>query len=432
MRMNQLNKIRNAWCMYDWANSAYLLVISSTIFPIYYNGVTRSVFDGDTVVFFGVEMVNTVLYSYAISVSFLIAAFLSPILSGIADYGGNRKFFLKVFTYLGAFSTLSLYWFEGTNIEFGIIMSVLAAVGYSGSLVFYNAFLPEIAEESEFDRLSAKGYALGYVGSVLLLLISFALISTYEFWGFEQKSAAVRLSFLMVGVWWIGFAQIAFLRLPDNQSQSTEKGKLLLMGFRELRKVFMSFKDSHVLMRYLLAFLFYSMGVQTIMHLAAIFGEKELQLSATKLIVTITVLQLVAIGGAYVFSLVSRKFNNGIAILVMLVIWVGACVFAYLVKNEYQFYALSVIVGLVMGGIQSMSRSTYSKLIPRNSIDNTSYFSFYDVVEKLSIVLGTFSFGFVENVSGSMRNSTLVLTVFFIVGILLLLWSGVHKKESYH
>ncbi len=414
--------------MYDWANSAYLLVISSTIFPIYYNGITRRVFGGDEVTFFGFQIENTVLYSYAISFSFLVSAALSPLLSGVADYGGKRKFFLKVFTYLGSFSTLSLFWFKGDNIEFGIIMSVFAAIGYSGSLVFYNAFLPEITSEENYNMLSAKGYALGYIGSVLLLLASFILIEMYQTFGFEEKTSAVRLSFLFVGVWWLGFAQFAFRRLPENNTTHSNEVGLLRKGAKEVVKVFDSLKHSKVLKRYLMAFFFYSMGVQTIMHLATIFGEKELGLSAAKLIVTIIVLQLVAIGGAYLFSKLSKRYNDGVSILLMLIIWIGICVFSYVVKTEYEFYALAVLVGIVMGGIQSMSRSTYSKLIPENSIDNTSYFSFYDVLEKSSIVLGTFSFGFIEYISGSMRNSTLVLTVFFIVGVFLLVRSGIHRK----
>ncbi|WP_245906935.1 MFS transporter [Reichenbachiella versicolor] len=426
--MQESARIKNAWCMYDWANSAYLLVISSTIFPIYYNGITRRVFGGDEVTFFGFQIENTVLYSYAISFSFLVSAALSPLLSGVADYGGKRKFFLKVFTYLGSFSTLSLFWFKGDNIEFGIIMSVFAAIGYSGSLVFYNAFLPEITSEENYNMLSAKGYALGYIGSVLLLLASFILIEMYQTFGFEEKTSAVRLSFLFVGVWWLGFAQFAFRRLPENNTTHSNEVGLLRKGAKEVVKVFDSLKHSKVLKRYLMAFFFYSMGVQTIMHLATIFGEKELGLSAAKLIVTIIVLQLVAIGGAYLFSKLSKRYNDGVSILLMLIIWIGICVFSYVVKTEYEFYALAVLVGIVMGGIQSMSRSTYSKLIPENSIDNTSYFSFYDVLEKSSIVLGTFSFGFIEYISGSMRNSTLVLTVFFIVGVFLLVRSGIHRK----
>lgn len=430
MTMQQTKKIQTAWCWYDWANSAYLLVITSTIFPIYFNGVTRSAFQSETVKFFGFDMVNSVLYSYGVSAAFLIVAFLSPWLSGIADYGGKKKWFLKFFTYLGSAATASLYWFEGLNVEYGIICSVLAGVGYSGSLVFYNSYLPEITTEDQFDKLSAKGYAYGYVGSVLLLLVSFVLITFHKEIGFAVETEAVRLSFLLVGIWWFGFAQYSFYYLPDNKDRQKKDENLFLKGVKELKLVFNSLKDLGQMKVYLLSFFFYSAGVQTVMHLAAIFGEKELRLEASKLIITITIIQLVAIGGAYLFAAISKRYNNGISILSMLVIWLGICGYAYMLQTEYQFYALAVVVGLVMGGIQSMSRSTFSKLVPQDTIDNTSYFSFYDVVEKLSIVAGTFAFGFIEQLTGSMRNSTIALMLFFVVGIGLLLYSRIHRTSQ--
>ncbi len=417
--------------MYDWANSSYLLVITSTVFPIYFNSITRSVFGGEEVLFFDFTVTNTVLYSFSVSAAFLIVAILSPLLSGIADSGGLRIQFLKFFTYLGSASTLSLFWFRGTNVEFGIIMSVLAGIGYSGSLVFYNAFLPEITSEENYDRVSAKGYTYGYIGSVILLLVSFVIIEMHESLGFVEKTSAVRLSFLMVGVWWFSFAQYSFYHLPKGEKSKGNNQDVLLKGFKEIIKVQKLVLRLKAMKRYLLAFFFYSMGVQAIMHLAASFGEKELKMESGKLIATIIIIQLVAIGGAYLFAFISKRFNNGVSIFSMLIIWIGACLFAYTMTSEYEFYGLATVIGLVMGGIQSMSRSTFSKLIPRNSHDNTSFFSFYDVLEKLSIVLGTFSFGFVEFLTGSMRNSILVLTGFFVVGVILFLISGLLKKSTY-
>lgn len=416
--------------MYDWANSAYLLVISSTLFPIYFNGATRSAFNSETVSFFGVEIINSVLYSYAVSAAFLIVAFISPWLSGMADYGGKKKFFLKLFTYIGSTATAGLFWFRGDNVEYGIICSILAGIGYSGSLVFYNSYLPEISTTNEYDKLSAKGYAYGYIGSVLLLLVSFALVQFHGALDLDAKSDAVRISFLLVGVWWFGFAQYSFYYLPDNKDRKKKDESLFWKGVKELKIVFHSLKELKMMKAYLLAFFFYSAGVQTVMHLAAIFGEKELRLDASKLIITITIIQIVAIAGAYLFAALSKRFNNGISILIMLVIWIGICGYAYVLQTEFQFYGLAVVVGLVMGGIQSMSRSTFSKLIPVDTIDNTSYFSFYDVVEKLSIVVGTFSFGIIEQLTGSMRNSTMALMLFFVIGVGLLLYSKIHKTSQ--
>ncbi|MFY0651806.1 MAG: MFS transporter [Cyclobacteriaceae bacterium] len=421
--MDQSKKIINGWCLYDWANSVYLLVITSTIFPVYYNGVTRQAFDSENVLFFGYEVVNTVLYSYSVSLSFLVVAALSPLLSGIADYSGQKKIFLKFFTYLGASSSAALYLFNGQDVEYGIIMSVLASIGYSGSLVFYNAYLPEITTSDNYDAVSARGYTFGYIGSVLLLILSLVFIEKHEILGFASELQAVRLSFLLVGVWWFLFASISFSILPQNQNTKSISLNILTKGYKEILYVFGQLKQLRVMRFYLMSFLFYSAGVQTVMFLAATFGDKELKLESTKLIATVLVIQLVAIPGAYFFSWISKQRGNKISILSMLMIWIGVCLYAFVLRTEIQFYFLAAVVGLIMGGIQSMSRSTFSKLIPKNSPDNTSFFSFYDVTEKLSIVGGTFSYGLIEQLTGSMRNSTLVLGLFFVIGIGLLLYS---------
>jgi len=424
------SKIINAWCLYDWANSVYLLVITSTIFPVYFNGVSQAAFNSDEIVFFGYEIINTVLYSYSISISFLIVAALSPLLSGIADSSGRKKYFLKFFTYLGSFSSALLFAFDGHNIEFGIICSVLASIGYSGSLVFYNAYLPEITSAENYDAVSARGYSFGYIGSVLLLIVSLLFIENFETLGFSSELQAVKLSFLLVGIWWFGFAQVSFYYLPKDQYKASELTKTISKGYQEIAKVWNQLKELKVMKYYLASFFFYSAGVQTVMFLAATFGDKELKMESSKLIATVLVIQLVAILGAYVFAWVSKKYSNKTSIMSMLIIWIGVCVYAYLLHTENQFYLLASIVGLIMGGIQSMSRSTFSKLIPAGSADNTSFFSFYDVTEKLSIVLGTFSYGLIEQLTGSMRNSTLVLGGFFIMGIVLLLLSGLDAKKK--
>ncbi|MFT7162014.1 MAG: UMF1 family MFS transporter [Bacteroidia bacterium] len=424
------SKIINAWCLYDWANSVYLLVITSTIFPVYFNGVSQAAFNSDIVVFFGYEIINTVLYSYSISISFLIVAALSPLLSGIADSSGRKKYFLKFFTYLGSLSSVLLFAFDGHNIEFGIICSVLASIGYSGSLVFYNAYLPDITSAENYDSISARGYSFGYIGSVLLLVVSLLLIENFETLGFSSELQAVKLSFLLVGIWWFGFAQVSFYYLPKDQYKVYELTKTISKGYQEIAKVWNQLKELKVMKYYLVSFFFYSAGVQTVMFLAATFGDKELKMESSKLIATVLVIQLVAILGAYAFAWISKKYSNKTSIMSMLIIWIGVCVYAYLLQTENQFYLLASIVGLIMGGIQSMSRSTFSKLIPAGSVDNTSFFSFYDVTEKLSIVMGTFSYGLIEQLTGSMRNSTLVLGGFFIVGIGLLFLSGLDAKKK--
>ncbi|MEZ5032807.1 MAG: MFS transporter [Saprospiraceae bacterium] len=408
-------KTINGWAIFDWANSAYALVISSAIFPAYYTSITD-----DMIQLGSMEISNSALYAYALSLSYIIIACLSPILSGIADASGRKKFFLKIFTTIGAISCLSLYFFKGMEqLDTGILGFMGATIGFTGALVFYNAYLPEIATEDRFDRVSARGFAYGYVGSVLLLIVNLAVIMNYEAFGLASQGVATRLAFVSVGLWWIGFAQITFFRLPQDRKGRFASGTLR-NGFHELRSVWNQLTDLPNLKRFLLAFFFYSAGVQTVLYLAATFAEKELHFETTNLIILILVLQLVAILGAYFFAFLSEKLGNKASLFIMLFIWITVCITAYFTYTQAQFYTIAACVGLVMGGIQALSRSTYSKLVPVNTPDRTSYFSFYDILEKLAIVVGTFSWGAIEQLTGGMRPSILALIIFFVLGMALL------------
>jgi len=417
-------KVIRSWAFFDWANSAYNLVITSTIFPAYYTIITSDKNDQtvDYVTFFGRKFVNSALYSYAMAVGFLVIAFLSPILSSIADSRGNKKIFMQMFTYMGSLACCGLFFFKIDTLEISVILCVIAAIGFWGSLVFYNSYLPEIATVDQQDNVSAKGFTYGYIGSIILQIICFIFVFNDQW--FDDGSTPARLSFLMVGIWWMVFAQIPFRGLPKGSPNfNTEKKNAMISGFNELKKVWGEVKKMPYLKRFLFAFFFYSMGVQTVMLVATIFGEKELHMDTTKLIATILVLQLVAIPGAMLMSYLStKKYGNVNVLIGVVVIWIGACVAAYFIKTEYQFYALAAVIGLIMGGIQSLSRSTYSKFLPQESPDHTSFFSFYDVTEKVALVFGMFSFGYIEELSGSMRNSVIALTVFFILGLLFLLF----------
>ena len=421
-------KTINAWCLYDWANSVYSLTITSAIFPIYYQAVAVNESGGDKVMFFDLEIVNSVLYSYALSVSFLFVAIILPLLSGIADYAGKKKFFLRLFMFIGSFSCIGLFFFTGKNIEWGIICSVLASVGYSGSLVFYDAFLNEIVTEDKRDIVSAKGYSYGYLGGVILLVINLVVIQMYDTFGLADEGIASRIAFLTVGVWWIGFSLYSISKLPENPHGRKPEGHYLTNGYKELRNVWRQLKKMDGIRKFLLAFFFYNMGVQTVMYLAATFGSKELKMEASKLIMTVLLIQFLAIAGSYFFAYLSQKKGNIFSLLTMIVIWIGCCLYAYTIKVEIQFFGLAAVVGLVMGGIQALSRATYSKIMPADTVDTASFFSFYDVTFNISIVIGTFVYGYIEQVTGSMRNSTLALASFFILGIIFL--SQVRMKDA--
>lgn len=418
--------IQRAWSMYDWANSAYNLVITSTIFPAYYNAVTTVKKDGvvvsDTVSFFGYNVKNSSLFDYSIAAAYLIIAFLSPILSSIADYRGNKKRFMQLFCYTGAISCCCLYFFTSVAVELGIICSSVAALGYCGSIVFYNAYLPEIATPGERDRVSAQGFAYGYIGSVILQLICFVFVLKPELFGITDDTFAPRLSFVLVGLWWVGFAQIAFLKLPKGIALPQKTGhSLLSSGFIELGKVWAHIKKLPRLKTYLASFFFYSMGVQTVMLAATIFGSKELKLETGQLIGAILVIQLVAIAGAYIMAKLSEKFGNLQVLFFVVLVWIGVCIAAYYTYTATEFYIVAGIVGLIMGGIQSLSRSTYAKLMPPTH-DTTSFFSFYDVTEKLAIVIGMFSFGYIDSLM-DMRSAIIALILFFATGAIILFFA---------
>ena len=430
-------KTVNAWCMYDWANSVYSLTITTAVFPAYFLSVTKTKLpDGsqsDLTNFFSLQLENSVLYSYTLSIAFLISAFLGPLLGGIADYSGKKKQFMKFFSTLGAVSCASLFFFNSSNIEFGVLAFGLAGIGYAGSLVYYNSYLPDIVTEDRFDKVSAKGFSLGYAGSVLLLIFNLVMILQPELFGIDPENGALpaKISFMTVGVWWFSFATYTFTYLPNPPKKYSSEA-LLTKGFKELIKVTKQMKSLPYIKTFLMAFFIYSMGVQTVMYLATIFGEKVVGMEMAELIFVVLILQLVAIGGAYLFSVISSKIGNIKTLTISLTVWVGVCLAAYFIGpgDNLLFYFLAVFVGLVMGGVQSLSRSTYSKFVPNDSNDKASYFSLYEFVEKLGIVLGTFVYGIVEQLTGSMNLSALVLGVFFVAGMIVL--SRIPSQSSYN
>ncbi len=417
-------KVIRGWAMYDWANSVYNLVITTTFFPIYFTAVTKKQFGSDIVPFLGRKFVNSSLYDYSLAVAYLFIALLYPVLTSIADTRGNKKAFMKFFCYMGSAGCALLYFFNGANLWLGILCFMMASMGFVGSLVFYNAFLPEIAAPEDQDRVSAKGFTYGYIGSVILQLIGFALVVLLP----GDPFLAPRITFLLVGIWWASFAQITFAALPEIRTGGKIGAGIIAESFSEMKKVYQSIRKLPVLKNFLRGYFFYSMGVQTVMLAATLFGSKLLQLPSTNLIITIVVIQLVAIPGAIWMSRLSERFGNLRVLIGIIMFWILICLAAYYTayfkeqggNPEFGFYGLAIAVGLVMGGIQSLSRSTYSKLMPETK-DTASYFSYYDFTEKLAIVIGMFSFGLIEEVTGSMKNSVLSLIVFFVIGFLWLL-----------
>ncbi len=423
--MNYVNnkKIWNAWSMYDWSNSVHNLVITSVIFPIYYHATAVNESGGDMIMFFGHEINNDVLYTYTLSFASLILVFLNPILTGIADSSGRKKMFMKFFCYLGSASCAYFFFFTKENLNLSMIAFGLSIVGWGGSLVFYNSFIPQISTEENFDKLSAKGFVFGYIGSVILLIINLLMILKPELFGLSEADSksgfTSRIAFLTVGIWWAGFAQIPFYYLPKDE-KIKYNNNWLKKGFLQLKHVFLETQKRKYMKRFLAAFFVYDMGVMTVLYVATIFADKELNIPRDGLIITILLIQLVAIPGAYIASFLSKKYGNTIALRIEIVVWTLVPIGAYFTTTAQEFYIIAVLVGLVMGGIQALSRSTFAKLIPEETEKTAAYFSFYDVTEKIATTLGTFIFGLSIHFTGNMRFSILFLIVLFIIGFLLL------------
>ena len=479
-----------AWAVYDWANSVYSLVITSTIFPIYYSILTTAyekkeyIYETgkwidvpvrNMIKFFGKTYEPDAVYGYSLTLSFFIVVILTPILSSLADIIGNKKSFMQFFCYLGATSCMGLALFTSMDtVYLGLLFSITASIGFWGSLVFYNSFLPDIATKDKQDALSARGYVYGYVGSVILVIICLILIQVLAR-NKEEALLYTRISFLLTGAWWFGFSQYTFRYLPKFGEVKDQLPKDLVLlnfknifqfhseaggwfevvkrnikfyleiireSFKELFKVGRKLFQTPNLKYFLFSFFFYSVGMQTIFLMATLFGKSEINLAQNKLIITLLLIQIEAIIGAMVFSRLSQKIGNKNVISITVFLWVVVCVWAYFLNKanlnvEYHFYAVAGLAGLVMGGLQAMSRSTYSRLLPENSMDNTTYFSFYDVLEKIAIMIGAFIFSFIidnyDNIrvfftqidielptASGMRFAAFFMGVFFLIGLVLI------------
>ncbi len=431
--MDAARKERVGWYFYDWANSAYPLVINTAIFPIFYSMICKTG-ESDYIELFGYSFYNASLYSYAVALSYIVVSILTPLLSGVADYSGRKTRFLRFFCALGSLSCASLAYFQREHLVLGFLSVILASIGFSASLVFYNAFLPEIAEANEQDAVSARGFSMGYIGSSLLLVINILMLSKPTLFGFHTDGLSeaqvflniAPVSFIMVAVWWFGWSQVTFAWLRDRAAKQVQ-GSILLQGFREIQQVWIQLQSQWHVKTFLAAFFVYSMGVQTVILVSTFFGTQVIGMKSGDMIAILLTLQLVAVGGSYGFSWLSSRLGNLNALMIAIVIWIGVCISAALIQTPLQFSIVSLVVGLVLGGIQSLSRSTYSKFLPQTQ-DHASYFSFYDVCEKVGIVLGMIVYGKISDLSGDMRNASLALMTFFIIGFALLYW--LHKTMA--
>lgn len=411
--------------MFDWANSVYALVISTAVFPPYFTEVTDT-----NLQILGFDVTNTALYSFIVSAAYLIMAVMMPLLSGIADYGDKKNLFLKIFTILGGISCISMFLFIDTStVMIGSIGFLLATIGFGGGLVFYNAYLPEITTPDRFDIVSAKGFAFGYIGSVICLIGILVIVLKPELFGIVDATLPIRIGFVIVGIWWIGFGLFSIRRLPSDTPGRLPSG-MFKKGLNELNEAYTYVKSNANTKRFLSGYFFYIAGVNTVIYLATVFGKQELGLTTSELIMTVLIIQLVAIGGAYFFAYVAKLKGNRFGLMSMIFIWIGICICAYFTTGKLYFYGIAGFVGLVVGGIQSLSRSSYAKLLTDDIDEVTSYFSFYDILMKLAVVAGTFAFGIVDSITGNLRYSVLTIALFFIVSIFFIRKVGFGEDET--
>ena len=414
-------KLIGAWTLYDWANSVYSLVISSAVFPIYYSQYVFS--QTNSIILFNAEINKDSLISLVSAFSFLLIAFLSPLLSGIADYIGNKKIFMKFFVYLGSLSCIGLYWFELETIEISLIFYTLTLIGFWGSLVYYNSYLRDITYPNQTNIVSAKGYTMGYIGSVILLLINLIMINFYESFGFESEIIAMKSSFAIVGLWWLGFSQYSFYHLPKGNRGVKIPKNIIWNGFKELKNVYKIIRSSKRFTRFLIAFFVFSFSLQTVLYIASYFGVNEIDWTGSDqtsgLIISILLIQIVAIAGAFIFSRLAQKFGNVIVLTFAIFLWGAVCLYAYYINTPNEFYMIAGLVGLLMGGTQPVARATFSLFIPDTN-DTTSFFSFYDVTEKIGIVFGMLFYALAAQITGSVRFSVIIFMFFFFLGAILL------------
>ena len=415
-------KLIGAWAIYDWANSVYSLVISSAIFPIYYSQYVFSQTNSVEILNFDIN--KDTLISSVSALSFLLIAFLSPLLSGIADFIGNKKIFMKFFVYMGSLSCIGLYWFELETIKISLLFYTLGLIGFWGSLVYYNSYLTDITYPNQTNRVSAKGYTMGYIGSVILLLVNLIMINFYETFGFESEISAMKSSFAIVGLWWLAFSQYSFYHLPSGNKGVKIPKNIIWNGFKELKGVYKFIRTSKRFTRFLLAFFIFSFSLQTVLYIASYFGVSEIEWTSSSeqtsgLIISILLIQVVAIGGAYIFTKMAQKYGNILVLTFAIFLWGAVCLYAYFIKTPIQFYMIAGLVGLLMGGTQPVARATYSLFIP-DTKDTTSFFSFYDVTEKIGIVFGMIFYAIAAQITGTVRFSVIIFMFFFFLGAILL------------
>ncbi|MFV9503619.1 MAG: MFS transporter [Oscillochloridaceae bacterium umkhey_bin13] len=420
------------WYFYDWANSAFSTTVVTVFLGPYLTAVTRAAADEAGFVYpLGIPVAAGSFFPYMVSLSVLLQVFFLPILGAIADYSGAKKLLLGIFAYIGAFATMGMYFLQGDNYLLGGVLFLIANLTFGASIVFYNAFLPEIASPDQRDKVSSQGWAMGYLGGGLLLLLNLILFNSAEALGIPE-STAVRISLTSAGMWWAIFTIIPMLTLRVRRAlRPLPPGeRYITVGFKQLAETFRELRNYPQTLLFLAAYLLYNDGIQAVIALAAVFGAEELGLPQGVLIPAILMVQFVAFFGALGFGILAQRIGSKRAIMISLVIWTAVVIYGYFMPAGVpaQFFALAAVIAVVLGGSQAISRSVFSLMIPEGK--EAEYFSLYEIGERGTSWLAPLFFGLALQYTGSYRIALVSLMIFFIAGLILLSFVNIRRAAE--
>ena len=409
-----------AWAMYDWANSAFQTTIVAAVFPIYYQKVAAAELPPATAMS---------RYAWATTIAILIVAIVAPVLGAIADVTAIKKRLLGIFLGIGALSTAAMFWIGRGDWPLALVLFVLGNVGVAGSIVFYESLLPHLVGEDELDRVSSAGYAVGYLGGGVLLAINLLVIQRPAWFGLPDSGTATRLALASVAVWWVLFSIPLFRRVaePAVGSAGPQAGSSLVDSVRRLAQTFLELRRHRDAFVFLLAFLLYNDGIQTMIRMATLYGT-DIGLPESALISALLLTQFIGVPCAFLFGMAAARIGARRAVFFGLAVYLVITLLGYFMTTAAHFFALAVLVGMVQGGTQALSRSLFASMIPRAR--SSEFFAFFSVFERYAGVLGPAIFAFVVERSGSGRTAILAVAVFFIAGAALLAFVDVERGRA--
>ncbi|MFB4167062.1 MFS transporter [Virgibacillus sp. JSM 102003] len=405
-----------SWMLYDFGNSAFATTIMAAVLPVFYYDVAAVGVD---------QSLADSYWGYSQSIAALLVAVMAPFLGAISDFSAAKKKFLRFFAFMGIIASILLAFVGEGDYIFASLLLIIGTVGFSSANIFYDAFLPEIADEDEIDKISSYGFAFGYIGGGILLAINILMILKYPWFGMPNAAVASQVSFVTVGIWWFIFSLPLLKNIKEEKKVTTKRDRsYVAIGFSRVTNTFKEIKQYKHLLIFLLAFWMYNDGISTIIKMATIYG-RDIGIDSNSLIAALLITQFVGIPCTFFFGWLAKKITAKKALFITLYAYLGIVIFGYFMSSALHFYLLAVCVGLVQGGAQSLSRSIYGRMVPANK--HAEFFGFYGISAKFAAIFGPFLFAFVGQLTGSSRLGIISLVIFFIVGIVLLRFVNIEQ-----